>query len=621
MGLRYFLFRIKFAFKQKTGLLKRSFPTQGPQPKAIDWSEFANRFKWLWKSNGPKNLIPTANDNLKSNYVKLLNNEHLLFFSIPHQFNGRESWIIHPETGYQYPKNRHWTEIADMSKEAGDIKFVWERSRFGFLTTIIRHDAHFGTNSAEWVWSQLAEWMEMNPINSGPNFRCSQEISLRLFHWFGVLAFYKTSHPPDEILWKKLQYYFYWQLDHVWKNIDFSRIAVRNNHAITECLALYIGGTIFPEWNEKGRWKELGKKWFEEEVLYQIYADGSYLQFSMNYHRVVVQLLTLAFRFAEINGDKFSESVYQRADQTLRFLRTCQDPVSGLLPNYGANDGALFFYFSDQAYNDFNPSLEALERALYGASTIESPQYEEAYWFGSAMHAKLIKPFEAPSHLHLFGLGGFASIQEHKQLTFFRSGRHLDRPSQADNLHVDLWHNGWNIFRDAGSYKYNSSESDISFFFGTKSHNTLMINHQDQMLKGPRFVWLYWSQAIALTGRETTDEFIVMGEIEAFRHIKKGLRHKRVIKKWRDKPIWEIEDTINGPIPKNCTFQLLWHPHPEALQHFEITVTNGNGINLKASKKPGFYSGLYGKKEESPYLEFSSELPTFKTLIQPKPTP
>ena len=38
----------------------------------------------------------------------------------------------------------------------------------------------------------------------------------------------------------------YWQLHHVYHNINFSRISVRNNHAITECLMLYLSGKLFP---------------------------------------------------------------------------------------------------------------------------------------------------------------------------------------------------------------------------------------------------------------------------------------------------------------------------------------------------------------------------------------
>ncbi len=41
--------------------------------------------------------------------------------------------------------------------------------------------------------------------------------------------------------------------------------------------------------------KAHGKYWFEQEIAYQVYADGSFLQFSMNYHRVVVQLAHLGF--------------------------------------------------------------------------------------------------------------------------------------------------------------------------------------------------------------------------------------------------------------------------------------------------------------------------------------
>lgn len=63
----------------------------------------------------------------------------------------------------------------------------------------------------------------------------------------------------------------------------------------------------------------LRKKWFEQEIVYQIAEDGTYLQFSMNYHRVVVQLLTWAIALADRNNEKFSEVVYERAYQSVCF--------------------------------------------------------------------------------------------------------------------------------------------------------------------------------------------------------------------------------------------------------------------------------------------------------------
>ena len=83
--------------------------------------------------------------------------------------------------------------------------------------------------------------------------------------------------------------------NYFWANINFSRKTVRNNHAITEVLMLYLSGLLFPFFPETKTWKQKGKQWFEEEISYQIYEDGTFLQFSHNYHRVLIQLLTWAF--------------------------------------------------------------------------------------------------------------------------------------------------------------------------------------------------------------------------------------------------------------------------------------------------------------------------------------
>lgn len=47
--------------------------------------------------------------------------------------------------------------------------------------------------------------------------------------------------------------------------------------------------------------------------------DGTYLQFSMNYHRVVVQLLTWAITLADRNGELFCKEVYERAYRSVNF--------------------------------------------------------------------------------------------------------------------------------------------------------------------------------------------------------------------------------------------------------------------------------------------------------------
>src|SRR5690606_29270908 len=115
-----------------------------------------------------------------------------------------------------------------------------------FLLTLIRYDFHFEKDNGEFVFSQIEDWIEKNPVNKGPNWKCSQEISLRLFNWCYALAFYKNSSALTEDRWNKIQSVIYWSFHHVYHHINFSRIAVRNNHAITETLCLALSEMLFP---------------------------------------------------------------------------------------------------------------------------------------------------------------------------------------------------------------------------------------------------------------------------------------------------------------------------------------------------------------------------------------
>ena len=400
----------------------------------------------------------------------------------------------------------------------------------------------------------------------------------------------------------------YWQARHVYDNISFSKIAVRNNHAITECLGIYLFGMLLPFFPESAKWRKLGKQWFEKEIAYQIYEDGTYLRFSMNYHRVVVQLLTWAIKLNQLNDKPFDKIVYKRAKASLQFLRTCMNVENGMLPNYGANDGALFFKFNDQPFRDYRPQLQAL--ALCIGESWDNGSFEDQSWFGldtniglPLVHGKETEQLQYGKFN--FHSGGYYLIKDEQTLTFIRCGNHKDRPSQADNLHLDIWVGGENIMRDAGSYKYNASEEEIKYFFGLASHNTIMLNSFDQMLKGPRFVWYFWTQSKGAGLVESTRQFHFFGRISAFRYLRRAITHKRTVVKTKGELCWEITDeVINNP---GLYINQLWHPHPSFFDQFDIQSCDEKGQVLSFSVEEGFYSGLYGKKEACSQLVFTSK--------------
>ena len=80
------------------------------------------------------------------------------------------------------------------------------------------------------------------------------------------------------------------------------------------------------------------------------------------------------------NGERFCDEVYKRAYQSVNFLYQCQDDLTGWLPNYGSNDGALFFKLNDCDYRDYRPQLDALHYLLTSEHLYDR-QYEDREWY------------------------------------------------------------------------------------------------------------------------------------------------------------------------------------------------------------------------------------------------
>lgn len=610
MGARYVSFRLFFELKRRLGLLKAEYPTNPPVKlfKTLDeWRKQSPKF--LFSSKDGLNVPVNPTPELKQAAEQILVGKLKFFSATEYDLSKDYDWITNVDTGYKYDINKHWTEVNDYSKEAGDIKYVWEKSRFSYLHTIIRYDYHFNVDQSAFVFNEIKDWIAHNPINQGPNYKCSQETSLRLMNWTFALHYYKNSPLLTEELFQQIMHSIYWQARHVYSNIDFSRIAVRNNHAITETFGLYFIGTLFPFFPEAKKWVKDGKKWFEQEVAYQVYEDGTFLQFSMNYHRVVVQLFSWAIRISELNNNPFTKVVYDRAQASLKFLNACMVPENGMLPNYGANDGALFFKFSDADFRDYRPQLEALAAVLNVQWATN--RYEDKFWYGGTDVD--YQPANTAIKINSFTKGGYYTIQEKDVLTFIRCGSHKDRPSHADNLHLDIWVNGENILRDAGSYKYNTDEEMLKYFFGTTSHNTVMLNGYDQMLKGGRFIWYYWSQALGAEIKEHADYIEFTGKVNVFQQVAAGITHTRTVKKYKNQLRWEITDVLEH----NTEHPMLqiWNPAPGFGEKYRISATDNTG-ELRPEMQQGWHSGLYGQKERTDKIVFSSRGKQITTIIE-----
>ena len=88
-------------------------------------------------------------------------------------------------------------------------------------------------------------------------------------------------------------------------------MAQDNNHGTSEAAALYIGGSLLVHNNhaEGNEWARKGSYWLENRARRLIGVDGSFSQYSLNYHRVVLDTFSMVEVWrGHLNLPRFSET-------------------------------------------------------------------------------------------------------------------------------------------------------------------------------------------------------------------------------------------------------------------------------------------------------------------------
>lgn len=520
MGFRWTLFRIKYEMQKKVGLLERRFPCMQFNDINLNkvlkhTSDISQKTKYAVKNNffqlNKQNFSCSmvSNEDVIKKGDDIFKGEFEYFSKYYIKSNG-VNWHLSPLTKKTSPPI-HWTKISDLSSEFGDIKWIWELSRFNFVYTLVR--AYKITNDEKYAqrfWGLFENFIQENPPEVGVNYKCGQEMSFRIMSWiFALNAFIDSPATTDERI-SLMMKAIYHHADHVEKHFDFALKSVKNNHSLSEAAGMYTVGTVFPFFDKSSLWKGKGLRYIQSEAKWQIYNDGSYIQHSFNYQRLAIQNLTWVLRLGQISGDKFDSKFLEKFSSTVQFMYQMQNKESGRVPNYGMNDGAYIYPLTSQEYLDHRPALQAAWLTLTGHRLYEERRIDEiALWLGLDTESPLNIPKQESIH---YKQGGYVTIRKDNQFGLVRCATYRHRPAQADMLHLDFWDGPYNLLADAGTYSYNTDQETLLYFNGTASHNTVMINGKDQMKKASRFIWLNWTKSKTNRFEKTDQVAIFEGE-------------------------------------------------------------------------------------------------------------
>src|SRR6266511_3529418 len=548
-GSRWLLFRVGYALRKQTGLIRLQMPAYQWNDRPLEtwlrkdipsvpvaytqWRRqnspkfFFNPLRAERSDNGDEARLPaTSSWNPKHavNEAERVLRGELKYFE--HKFiktGFPPEWHKDPISGKKLDFRKHWSEISDDGDV--DVKFIWEASRFSMVYTLVR--AYASTRDEKFVeafWKLIQSWAESNPPNTGPNWMDGQEAALRLTAWtFGFYAFLDSpSSTPERIA--QFTVMVAAQAERIYKNIDYA-ISTRSNHTISEAFGLWLVGILFPELKDSEKYFALGRKFLEQEATAQILPDGSYSMYSLNYHRFILHNYLCAIRLAELNGSPFSESLMQRVAKSIDFLYQLIDPKTGQMPVYGSNDGALVLPLNNCDFTDYRPLLQLGSYATKRQFLFEPGAWDEPlYWLYSpeTLQSKVDAP---PQPTQNYADGGISILRSSQSKAIIRCTDFRARPSHADQLHVDLWLHGQNIACDAETYLYSGEGIWRNGLAHTAVHNTVTVDHFDQMKMLTRFTWTNWSHGKVLRH----DENIWQGEHDGYKRLANPASHKRTV--------------------------------------------------------------------------------------------
>jgi len=448
------------------------------------------------------------------------------------------NWFINPESGHAFPNDRHWSSLDDFSN--GDIKLVWEASRFQWL--VLASQGYASTKDDAYInlincW--LDDWSKNNPTNQGVNWKCGQEASFRVINLLVSSYILGEYTNPKSSLVQIVKEH----CRRISKTLHYA-IAQDNNHGTSEVSALFIAGAwinfIGQSDNESNKWLKRGRAGLEERVNHLVMNDGTFSQYSTNYHRLFLDSMSLVELFrVQFKQEPFSKKYAQKVNLAIDWMWQLTDQNTGNTSNLGANDGAQLLQLSSVDYRDFRPSIQLALVLFRGYRAYDDKRCNEILkWLNISFEETPCKKIDKKSKI--FKNGGFASLIGEGCNGLFRYPEFKFRPSQADLLHLDIMSDGMTVVGDGGSYSYNKGERWLNYFSGIGSHNTIQFDQSEPMPRLGRFLFGNWPKVKYYSFNSSGDSTAVSAKYVD----NAGRSHEREVSV--KNRVWTINDKISG---------------------------------------------------------------------------
>ncbi|MFG6531422.1 MULTISPECIES: alginate lyase family protein [unclassified Sulfitobacter] len=580
------------------GLIARTAPKLGLRNVARV-ALYRARFKSGWRPRPPDTPCPEGavyglgDSDRQGGSVTLK-----LFGWYPVELGAAPDWHADPfGAGTRQDTDVDWVAALQRIGD-GDVKRYWELSRFYWLPQFALAARDGDADAATRIENWLRDWVDANPSYRGINWACGQEASIRLMNLALAALILDTWRDPSPTM--------RWLVEaharRIRPTLSYA-LGQDNNHGTAEACGIYVAGSWGKRWSmpDADRCARTGLRWLNDRALRMIQADGSPCQYSTTYHRANLEGFCLAGLWAEKTGaPRLGTEARSRILDGARWLQAIVDPATGDAPNLGPNDGSHLFTVSQADYRDFRPTV-ALAAVLFDDER-PWPDYDDPRV--SALGLKQGDHFWPSPTSRSSDVGGYHVLRVGQAMAVLRYPRFRYRPSQADALHLDLWHAGRNLLRDGGTFSYNAEGAE--WFAGTAAHNTIEFDGRDQMPRLGRFLFGDWLKAEAV--EPVLDDGVKAVAAAAYTDAR-GARHHRAITLSAGSLI--CRDTISGNFE---VARLRWRLAPGEW-HIEGDIVRNGAYSIAIEFDGVPVSPALGTTVESRYYLQKTEIPEISVKV------
>lgn len=376
------------------------------------------------------------------------------------------SWLDDPYAGVSYPPaDSHWSAVKEIP--GADLKCVWEPSRFGWAFDVARaHLLEPDAGHDETFWVMFDSWRDQNAPNSGVNWNCGQESSIRLIAVTCAAQAMSATITPERA--GLLHDFALATGERVNANISYAK-SQRNNHYTSEAAGL-ITAALYVDHDQREHFLSAGIGHLVDACESLILEDGGSSQYSTNYHRVFMQGIAWAVLCLRAMNEEVPAEVTSALRRGVELLATLQLPTADEGCFFGPDDGARILPLSASAHRDLRDDL-----ALLGAISnvrVPSAGIEPLAWFGLSSDYQAATNGPTSTSVQHFPKMGIAVLRNGHSMAVVRCGVPDFRLHEDDMLHVSAWLDGQPTILDPGTQSYTPREGDPGPLASASAHNS-----------------------------------------------------------------------------------------------------------------------------------------------------